>query len=135
MSKPNTREKLKLVADWLGYQDEQLSFGLRSPNDAVILYDAMCSEPNELGEMADEWLASERIDLLGYDPLDAMLQPGPSKIATRAKAAEFAKRQFESDYNPTLVPGKGPWHYGKVEIRELLDFIYGGPPRSKRERL
>lgn len=35
----NAREKLAAVADWLGWQDETLSAGLRTAEDALKLYD------------------------------------------------------------------------------------------------
>ena len=28
-----------------------------------------------------------------------------------------------------------PWHYGRVELRILMDFIYGGPPRDEEEEI
>lgn len=30
---------------------------------------------------------------------------------------------------------KYAWHYGKVDLRHLLDFIYGGPPKHKEDEL
>ncbi len=30
---------------------------------------------------------------------------------------------------------KAAWHYGVCELRQLLDFIYDGPPLSKEEEL
>ena len=42
----------------------------------------------------------------------------------------------------TAIPNKNmrnyrglPWHMGKCEVRELLDFIYGGPPQHKNEEV
>lgn len=64
----NAREQLTAVADWLGWQDESLSFGLRSSMDALRLYDYAQSHP-DLPEMADEWRPRSRIAALGYDPL------------------------------------------------------------------
>jgi len=71
----NTREKIAAVADWLGWQEEQLSYGLRSTEDAFKLYDYWRADQN-LPEMADEDYADEDTDLtlhriaaLGYDPM------------------------------------------------------------------
>lgn len=65
----NTRETLALIADWLGWQEETLSFGLRNAFDALRLYDYAQAHP-DLGEMADEWEPCDRIAALGYDPMD-----------------------------------------------------------------
>lgn len=80
----NTREKLIAIADWLGWQDENLSFGLRSVADAERLYDHWQAHAAELPEMTDEaWFSPsgeevDRIDIaarrrvvLGYDPLNS----------------------------------------------------------------
>lgn len=64
----NAREQLKAVADWLGWQDESLSFGLVNSLDALRLYDYAQSH-GELPEMADNWTPAQRIKALGYDPL------------------------------------------------------------------
>lgn len=64
----NAREQLAAVADWLGWQHENLSFGLRSSMDALRLYDYAQAHP-DLAEMADEWKPRSRIAALGYDPL------------------------------------------------------------------
>ncbi len=38
--------------------------------------------------------------------------------------------------NPYKGEGeKSAWHYGVCELRQLLDFIYNGPPLSKKEEL
>lgn len=65
----NAREYLAVVAEWLSYQDECLSFGLVNSYDALRLYDHAQANPH-LGEMADEWLTQDRIAALGYDPLE-----------------------------------------------------------------
>lgn len=37
---------------------------------------------------------------------------------------------------PLVKRPKGrQWHYGKQELRELLDFIYGGPPQQDEETI
>lgn len=72
----NVRAKMALVADWLGWQDEDLSCGLKSIEDAVKLYDYWQTN-NFLPEMADidfddegnEVGPKHRVKALGYDPL------------------------------------------------------------------
>lgn len=77
MSELNAREKLLAIAVWLGWQNENLSSGLKSPEDAVKLYNYWQERADTLPEMADEeqddegrWLFMFRKDALGYDPLD-----------------------------------------------------------------
>uniref|UniRef100_A0A6H1ZKG0 Uncharacterized protein n=1 Tax=viral metagenome TaxID=1070528 RepID=A0A6H1ZKG0_9ZZZZ len=64
----NAREQLAAVAEWLGWQEESLSFGLRNCMDALRLYDYAQAHLN-LPEMADEWKPKQRIAAIGYDPL------------------------------------------------------------------
>lgn len=72
----NMREKTLAIADWLGWQDEDLSAGLRSVADAEKLYDYWRARSSTLPEMADEDaddssidVAGHRVAALGYDPL------------------------------------------------------------------
>lgn len=76
MSELNAREKLLAIAVWLGWQNEDLSFGLKSPEDAVKLYNYWQEHADTLPEMADEekddegrWVFMFRKYVLGYDPL------------------------------------------------------------------
>ncbi len=71
----NARELLAAVADWLGWQDEDMSYGLKSGEDAVKLYAYGQAHP-ELGEMADAWEPKDRKKALGYDPLAVAFDPG-----------------------------------------------------------
>lgn len=71
----NAREQLKSVENWLGWQSENLSAGLQSPEDALKLYRGWLND-SELPEMADDStdddgkdLAAVRVRILGYDPL------------------------------------------------------------------
>lgn len=50
----NAREILAAAADWLGWQDEDMSFGLKSAEDGLKLYAYAQAHP-ELPEMADDW--------------------------------------------------------------------------------
>lgn len=64
----NAREQLETISNWLGYQEETLSFGLVNSFDALRLYDYAQAHPM-LSEMADDWTPEERIAALGYDPM------------------------------------------------------------------
>lgn len=70
----NAREQLAAAAEWLGWQDENLSFGLKSAEDGLKLWAYWQAHP-DLPEMADEEIdhrgtvAKERRKALGYDPL------------------------------------------------------------------
>lgn len=70
----NAREQLAAAAEWLGWQDENLSFGLKSAEDGLKLWAHWQAHP-EFPEMADEEIdhrgtvAKERRKALGYDPL------------------------------------------------------------------
>lgn len=63
----NAREILAAAADWLGWQEEDMSFGLKSAEDGIKLYAYAQAHP-ELPEMADEWNAADMVKALGYDP-------------------------------------------------------------------
>jgi hypothetical protein len=65
----NAREILAAAADWLGWQDEDMSFGLKSAEDAIKLYAYAQAHP-ELPEMADEWEPKDRRKALGYEPMN-----------------------------------------------------------------
>lgn len=72
----NTREKMEAIAQWLGWQHENMSFGLRSVADAEKLYDYWQARTDTLPEFADDESDDEEIDVatyrvnaLGYDPM------------------------------------------------------------------
>ena len=74
----NAREKAEAISQWLGWQHEDLSFGLRSLADAEKLYDYWKKQSGVgLPELADEEsdyedgpdVAAHRVLALGYDPL------------------------------------------------------------------
>lgn len=48
-------------------------------------------------------------------------------IKTREEAARFAEKQFSWQHKCSREKG-GAHHYGLQELRELMDFIYQGPP-------
>lgn len=74
----NVREKAEAIAKWLGWQHEDLSFGLRTLTDAEKLYDYWQNQADvDLPELADEEsdyedgpdVAAHRVLALGYDPM------------------------------------------------------------------
>lgn len=53
---------------------------------------------------------------------------------TREQAAAFATSQFACPTNYSVSNKKKvAHHYGKCEVHDLLDFIYGGPPTEPSE--
>ena len=64
-------------------------------------------------------------------------------MKTRAEAVELIKRQLEGPDQDVETPDNktveyrrqkgGMWHYGRQDLRELLDFIYGGAPTDPSE--
>lgn len=50
----------------------------------------------------------------------------------RAQAVKFILEQLDGKRESA---GKRAWHYGRCELRDALDFIYGGPPKSPPECL
>jgi len=54
-------------------------------------------------------------------------------VKTREEIAKFMEGQFDGTIpDPCQVGG---WHYGKCELRQLMDFIFDGPPTSKAEEV
>ena len=53
-------------------------------------------------------------------------------MKTREETARFVEQQFEAYGGPYKCPlnKARQWHYGKQDVRALLDFIYGGSPTS-----
>lgn len=76
-SELNAREQLVACAEWLGWQDEDMSAGLLSPEDGLKLWRYWSARSDSLPEMADEEVDEDglesaekhRIIALGYDPL------------------------------------------------------------------
>ena len=65
----NAREQLLAIATWLGDQNETLSDGLKSVEDAIKLW-RFAQKNENLEEFADTWDAKNRKQALRYDPLD-----------------------------------------------------------------
>ena len=61
---------------------------------------------------------------------------GPIKLAeSREEAARFIEYQFDESRNYHCRRPKGHVHYGLQELRELMDFIYGGEPKTEEENI
>ena len=52
---------------------------------------------------------------------------------TRAEIARFIEEQLDGNSPPEEK--EDCWHYGKCELRDLLDFIFEAPPMSDEEKL
>ena len=57
----------------------------------------------------------------------------PREEAARLIEQQLANKTKASD--PATNSPKRANHYGLYELRELLDFIYEGPPRSESEKI
>lgn len=96
----NAREQIAAIAEWLGWQEESLSYGLRNAMDALRLYDYAQSHPN-LPEMADDWKPQSLVAALGYNPF---AQPkavngrevGSTGATDAAKALQAARTLIDS---------------------------------------
>lgn len=82
----NARETLARAADWLGWQDEDLSASLRNAFDALRLYDYAQAHP-ELPEMADDWQESDFLAAIGYNPFACEYVDAETSGATEAADA------------------------------------------------
>lgn len=60
--------------------------------------------------------------------------PTDKDLPTREEVVKFIERQLHYSYKCPREKGI-QFHYGKQELRELLDFIYGGPPATDSEKL
>ena len=60
-------------------------------------------------------------------------------MKTREEVARFVEHQFNSDCACKLNKGSEPafssWHYGRQDVRELLDFIFEGEPTTDQEKI
>jgi hypothetical protein len=55
-------------------------------------------------------------------------------MKSRAEVVRFIKKQLSPHYKVSFEK-PNCWHYGKQELRELMDFIYGQEPQSKDEEM
>ena len=57
-------------------------------------------------------------------------------MKTREETARFVEQQFEKFGSYQCPMEKGvKFHYGKQDVRALLDFIYDGPPIHQEEEV
>lgn len=52
-------------------------------------------------------------------------------MKTRKEAVALINKQFDEE----KLKESGCWHYGRVELRALLDLIYEGEPTSDDEKI
>lgn len=55
------------------------------------------------------------------------------RTPARVQVVALVKQQLANESPAQEI--KSQVFYGKVELRELLDFIYGGPPEIEEEEL
>jgi hypothetical protein len=57
-------------------------------------------------------------------------------MRSREEVARYVENQFDA-YGGYICPLEKAdcWHYGKQEVRDLLDYIYGGPPQSREQEV
>ena len=53
-------------------------------------------------------------------------------MRARKKVAELINHQLKDGYMKKCN-AHGMWHYGREELKELMDFIYGGKPQVNEE--
>jgi len=54
-------------------------------------------------------------------------------MKTREEVARFVEKQFLGKYNCTRR--KNAHHYGRQEVRELMDFIWGEEPQNEEQKI
>jgi len=56
-------------------------------------------------------------------------------VKTREEAAKYVETLMSDGSAAKNIIPRGPHHFGKLEIRELFDYIWGGPPLDKKEEV
>jgi hypothetical protein len=54
-------------------------------------------------------------------------------MKTRTEVARFIEQQFEFQYDCGLP--KTATHYGRQELRALMDFLYNDEPQNENEKI
>ena len=69
------------------------------------------------------------------DQLDLFTPPPEEKpcLKTREEVAAFINDQFSKAY--VCSREKGAWHYGRQDLRVLMDFLYDGEPLSDEQKI
>ena len=55
-------------------------------------------------------------------------------MKSRKDVAKFISNQFESDVYEDLEKGNR-FHYGRQELKQLMDYIYNSEPNNEDEKL
>jgi len=113
----NARETLAHVADWLGWQDEDLSARLRNAFDALRLYDYAQAHP-DLDEMADEWDEKHIIAALGYNPFELECVDAENTGAT--ESADALRNAYVLIDSVPFVKQEGDTLYVLSQIARVL---------------
>lgn len=113
----NAREMLAHVADWLGWQDEDLSAKLKNAFDALRLYDYAQNHPN-LPEMVDEWEEEYLINAIGYNPFNQDYSESSETGTRHAEVAMLAAYRVLDSV--AFVKNKGDTNIPLNEIRNCL---------------
>ncbi len=53
-------------------------------------------------------------------------------MKTREEIARFIESQIAGEL---LAAKRSHWHYGRCEIRQLMDFIFDGPPTCEKDKV
>ena len=59
-------------------------------------------------------------------------------MKSRTEAVARIKKLLENGPSSKATPdfpGKKAWHFGYCELRELMDYIYGGEPKVDSQRI
>ena len=54
-----------------------------------------------------------------------------NEVKSRENAITFIE-SYDTNYSKNKKDG---WHYGLIELRELLDFLYNSEPKTDKEKL
>ena len=73
------------------------------------------------------------MDVTDRDYAKAIVAALPVKILPRKDAVAFIVGQFDDAGDEVYRLKKDRNHYGLIELRMLLDAIYGGPPEAGEE--
>ena len=90
----NPREQLLAAANWLGMQHEDLSYGLKKPEDGLKLWRYAQNHPADLAEFCDEvtgelgdWTDAHFKAAIGYNPFTRCQTASRGKPCTAVETA------------------------------------------------
>lgn len=71
-----------------------------------------------------------------YAPHNCALCTARAAIKPREEVARFIESQFYGlGIEHVLMTQKRAWHYGRQDVRVLMDFIYGREPQTEEEKI